>query len=348
MDVQNNTNRFDQAAASLSTNLKGILQMVPVSAKRSAFEIRLRAGSPIALICPGQCWFLGEGSELHNLPQKGYIITGADIADSVVSMCSHSVHSHQQEMCNGFISLRGGHRAGICGTAVLAGGKITAIREITSVNLRIAREVPGSAAPLIDKIFRHQLSGVLLVGPPSSGKTTLLRDLARQLSCGKAGRLYKVAVVDERCEIGAVYEGVAQNYLGPSCDILSGYPKGEGILTAIRTLSPQVIVCDEIGAREEVDNILDGLHCGVKVVASAHANSIEELCHRTQVRRLLEHGAFERIVMLGGADSPGEIKEILEVGELIGQAGGDVAHRSMLIDDGRFHGVRVIQTSFSD
>lgn len=348
MDVQANDTRFDQAAASLCPSLREVLGSVPLSAKRSALEIRLRVGTPIALTCPGQTWFLGRGSQLHNVPQQGYTVTKADLADSVVTMCAHSVHSHQHEMRNGFISLRGGHRAGICGSAVLGGGEVTALRDITSVNLRIAREIRGAANPLIERIFRQRLCGVLIAGPPSSGKTTILRDLSRQLAGGKTGRFVRVAVVDERGELGAVYEGVPQNNLGYSCDILSGYPKGEGILSAVRTLSPQVIVCDEIGDGSEVDSILDGLNCGVKIIATAHADSIGELLHRGQIRRLLEGGAFERIVLLGGGETPGQIEDILEVGDLLAEADRDGAHRTMLFDDGRFHGVRIVQKSLRD
>lgn len=348
MDVQKGAARFEQAVSTLCHNLRGILRAVPQSAQSTAQEIRLRAGAPIAVTCPGQNWFLGRGSELHNLPQNSYLVTPADIADSVVTMCSHSVHTHQNEIKSGFISLKGGHRAGVCGTAVLSGGEISAIRDITSINLRIAREVRGAADPLIERIFRSRICGVLIAGAPSTGKTTILRDLARQLSSGRAGRYYRVAVVDERCELGAVYEGVAQNNLGPCCDILSGYPKGEGILAAVRTLSPQVIICDEIGAGAEVDGILDGLNCGVKVIATAHADSVGELLGRVQIRRLLELGAFERVVMLGGEGQPGRIEDILEVGEMIDQAGGGGASRALLLDDGRIHGIRVIGSSHRD
>lgn len=348
MEVQMGIARFEAAVSTLCHNLQGMLRAVPESAQRTAQEIRLRTGAPVAITCPGQNWFLGRGSELHNVPQSAYIVTPADIADSIVTMCSHSVHTHQHEMKNGFISLRGGHRAGICGTAVISGGEITAIRDITSINLRIAREVRGAADPLIERIFRQRVCGVLIAGAPSTGKTTILRDLARQLAGGKAGRFYRVAVVDERCELGAVYEGVAQNNLGPCCDILSGYPKGEGILTAVRTLSPQVVICDEIGAGAEVDSILDGLNCGVKVVATAHADSVGELMRRTQIRRLLENGAFERIVMLGGEGQPGRIQDILEVGEIIDPTGGGAPSRTLLVDDGRIHGIRVVGTGVRD
>lgn len=334
MDAQNSQMRFNQAVSSLSPKLRAILSGVPNSAKQSVFEVRLRAGKPIILTCAERPWFVDLDSQLLNLPKRPYIVTPNDIADSVVSMCAHSVHTHQQELKKGFISLKGGHRAGICGTAVVSDtGVITAVRDITSVNLRIAREAPGAADMLIEGIFKERLRGCLIIGVPSSGKTTILRDLARQLANGETGRFIKVAVVDERCEIGAVFEGDAQNDLGYSCDILSGYPKAPGIETAVRTLSPQVIICDEIGGGDEVDGILESLNAGVKIIATAHAGSMKELLRRPQLVKLIESGAFERIVRLGGSQRPGEIRQIVKVGDVLDKNSGDGADHPVGHDD---------------
>jgi stage III sporulation protein AA len=148
--------------------------------------------------------------------------------------------------------------------------------------------------------------------------------------------------VDERCELAAVSGGAPGNRVGPSCDVLSGWRKGEGILAAVRTLSPEVIVCDEIGSREEADSILDGLHCGVTVIATAHANSAEELLRRPAIRRLLEQKAFGRVALLAGGDTPGRIRDIVGVGELLGEASGDGFHCSVGGDDGGIPGVRLV------
>jgi len=318
MNFQNSGSRFNQAVSCLSPRLKTILSGVPDSAKQSAFEVRLRVGKPMILTCAERPWFVDANSQLLNLPKMPYIVTQNDIADSIVSMCAHSVHSHQQEFKNGFISIRGGHRAGICGTAVVSdSGAITAVREITSVNLRIAREVPGAANALMERIFAEQLCGCLIIGIPSSGKTTILRDLARQLSSGVSGRFVKVAVVDERCELGAVFDGIPQNNLGYGSDILSGYPKAFGIEVAVRTLSPQVIICDEIGGGAEVNGILESINAGVKIIATAHAGSVKEILRRPQMARLMESGAFSRIVLLGGSQKPGEIRQIVKTGDLL-------------------------------
>lgn len=347
MDVQKSEMRFNQAVSSLSPKLKAMLINVPNSAKQSVFEVRLRVDKPVMLTCAERSWFLDDRSQLLNLPKSPYIVTQNDISDSICSMCAYSIHSHQQEFKNGYISLRGGHRAGICGTAVLDGSEITAVRDITSINLRIAREVAGAADMLMEHIFADKLYGTLIVGIPSSGKTTILRDLARQLASGKNGRFIKVAVVDERCEIGAVYDGVPQNNLGYCADILSGYPKAEGIMTAVRTLSPQVIICDEIGGGDEVSGIIEGLNAGVKIIATAHAGSLKEIARRPQLAKLMESRAFEKIVRLGGSQKPGEIRQIVEVGEMLDKVRRNGSHRSMLLDGGDFECVRTVETGLN-
>jgi stage III sporulation protein AA len=247
----------------------------------------------------------------------------------MISMCAYSVHSHQEEIREGFISLRGGHRAGISGTAVLQRGKITAVRDISSINLRIARDIEGIAKPLMEQVFPGgKLCGLLIAGPPSSGKTTMLRDVARRISSGHTGRFVKCVVVDERCEIGAVFDGIPQNNLGPCCDVLSGYPKGEGIWHAVRSLSPQVVVCDEIGGVKEAESIIEGLNCGVQVIATAHSGNVQELMQRPQIKRLLEHGAFGRIVQLQGDIAPGTIEQIIKAGDLL-ETGGFAVHSGL-------------------
>ena len=346
MDVQSSVKRFDEAVHALPERIKQAVVSVPDSIKKSATEVRLRVNQPVSLCCMGKTYFVSEKHKAIESPHGCFPVTREDLAQSVISMCAYSVHSHQHELSQGYISLKGGHRAGICGTASSDNGKVTAVRDITSINIRIAREIHSAAASLTNTAFAKGLCGTLIVGAPSSGKTTILRDLARRMSSGEATGCYiKTAVVDERGELGAVFEGIPQNNLGICCDILSGYPKGFGILTAVRTLSPDVIICDEIGGKEETVSILDGIGCGVKIIAAAHAGSLRELLSRRHIHRLLEAGAFEKIVMLKNGSTPGVISEIVEVGELCLETDGVNCNHPVLHHDRNVHVGKFIQKS---
>ena len=241
-------------------------------------------------------------------------VTPKDLSDTFIKICDYSIYSFQSQIKNGFITFRGGHRAGFCGTAITDNQKITNIRNISSINIRIAKEVKGSADEIM-KILGTNPSGTLLVGPPASGKTTLLRDISRRLSNGEISSIRKVTIVDERGEIGAVYQGIPQCDIG-FCDIMDGYPKGIGILQAIRVLSPDIIVCDEVGSESEVNSIEESLNAGVGIISSIHSGSIDELLNRKQGKRLLNSGAFKRVILLDNKDIPGKIKDVYKVDEL--------------------------------
>jgi len=219
--------------------------------------------------------------------------------------------------------MKGGHRAGICGSAVVEEGEIVNIKDISSINIRIARSLSGVADAFLKMMANKQIKGVLLAGPPSSGKTTILKDIAKQLAGGYYGYNVKVAVVDERGELGAVYAGESKNDLGISCDVLDGYPKAQGMMQAIRCLSPDLIICDEIGTEQEARAVESCLNAGVRVIASVHAAGKEELRNRPSVRRLLATGAFDSIVLLKGRGAPGVIKAVYRAADLLA---GSVEH----------------------
>ena len=315
MQLHIGTKPFDQAAARLPDFITGHFARLPEDIRARTTEIRMRAGGAVTLTLPEGPLFLLASGRTATYPREDCLrLTGAQLAQVLRALCEYSVHSYTEDIARGYITLPGGHRAGVCGTAVTeradatAGGFVTAVRDISSVNLRIAREVYGAASELCARLFRDGLlPGLLVSGAPGSGKTTILRDLARRLSDGLCGSCRRVALIDERGELAGVREGSPCCAVGANTDVLTGYPKGEGILLAIRSLAPEVILCDELGGESDAAALEAGFHTGVRFVATIHAGSAGEALERPVARRLLSRGAFDYIVQL---EFPCKIAEI--------------------------------------
>lgn len=317
MDNLIHKNSFDEAVQSLSNAVRDLLIYLPSGVKATTGEVRLRQDKPLSIGVGNKIYFITKEARLsEEITGDCYIVTKKDISDSIRIMCKYSVHSYQNQIREGYIAVKGGHRTGLSGTAVHSGDTISTVREITSLNLRIGRHIDGCSSELTYKLFKDKLCGVLIAGVPSSGKTTLLRDIAMRLSTGVMGSCYKVSIVDERGEIGGVFEKEQGSNIKLCADLLTGYKKSDGIINALRSLSPHVIICDEIGTMEDIKALEAGVNSGVPVITTIHAGSIDEILNRPQGRKLLCTGAFQKLVILEGADKPCKIKSIIDLSEM--------------------------------
>lgn len=307
----NNGKRFDTALYGVSERVGAILKLLPDTVKGSVQEIRLRLGQPIALTVAGDSVFVrGDGNACFYSAQDLPRVTHTDLEETFRRLCAGSVYAHTEELKNGFVVMKNGCRAGVCGTLTENGF----MKDITSVNIRIAREIFGAAN---DIVKGYSGEGILIAGAPGSGKTTVLRDLVRQLSNGCIGKFLRVAVIDSRCEISASYGGVA-NDLGVNTDVLITHDKASGIEIALRTMFPDIIAFDEIGTVKELERVEESLHAGVSVVTTAHIGSKQELMTRKVTRRLIESGAIKQVALLPPLHG-GEI-ELFSARELLNAA----------------------------
>lgn len=299
---------FDAIAQELP-DYRDRLLAVEDSVKAQAFDIRFHSGQPVSICGSEGVFFLtGEGTATRALTEDLPVTSVQEMQELFLQVCGHSVFSHEEEIRNGYVTLGGFCRAGLCGTAVVENGQIKTVRDITTLVFRIPRERLGCG----DRLFLEAggvTGGVLIAGEPSSGKTTLLRDLARSLSVGKFAPGRRVAVLDQRGEIAGPWD------LGPCTDVLRGYPRAQGLDIALRMLSPEVIVCDELspGDFSALQNAVFG---GAVLVASVHG-APGDLLRRPLCRRLLHTGAFSVVVTLAGRAHPGEIASIQTPEEFI-------------------------------
>lgn len=298
-------------------NLKTVLEYLPQSVRRSIQklppdvrcriqEIRLRSGRPVSVNLSGQEQFLGVQGEISHSAGHALMVSTEEIARSFQAVCSYSVYSHERDISEGFITIRGGCRVGICGTAAVQNDQPMTLRHISGMNFRIAGEYKGIADQVWEQIGAEPVS-ILAAGPVGSGKTTFLRDLCRII-----GTKYPAALVDERGELAAMHRGIPQHEIGLHTDVLDGYPRAAGILTALRVLTPQYIICDEISTEEDVQAIMQAVCCGVQFAASCHAASAEDLYRRPVLRPLMEAGVFRYCVMLGNSGSIRSVRRLAQ------------------------------------
>ena len=278
-------------------------------------EIRIRVDRPVILKYP-------EGKE----DILDHIVTQNEILNILQSLCNNSIYSYQSQICDGYITLQGGHRVGITGNVAMKDGKITNVNYVSSLNFRIAREIIGASDEILKEVitrksnsssqnnYRYtnidnndisnlEINNTLIVSRPGCGKTTVLRDLVRNIS----NMGFTVSLIDERGEIASMYKGIPQNDIGLRTDVMDNVTKSLGMKIAVRTMAPQVIVADEIGTDGDLEAINYGICSGVKGIFTAHGSDISELRQNETLNKLYEEKLFKRIIFLENRGKMGKV-----------------------------------------
>lgn len=233
-----------------------------------------------------------------------YIVNSEEIKSILQLICENSIYSYQKQISSGFITLQGGHRVGLVGSCVIENNKIININYINSFNFRIARQVIDCSNDILKHILdieKNSVFNTLIISPPGCGKTTLIRDIARQVSSGNSEYNFKgitVGIVDERSEIASLYKGVTQNDVGIRTDVIENVSKSIGIKILVRSMAPKVIIADEIGIYEDIDAINYALCSGCKGIFTAHGSSLEDIYKNPVLKNLIDAHVFQRLIFL--------------------------------------------------
>lgn len=289
---------FENTLEYLSDDLRRMISFLPDETKGEIEEIRIRKNLPLALTIKGETYFINKNGFAVKEVENSFVVSNKETEKCYDSICMNSVYAYTEEIRNGFITLENGCRVGICGKFSESGF----LDEVTSINIRIARAVLGSANSIIEQ---YKGGGLLIASPPLYGKTTILRDFIRQIS-----KKVKVCVIDSRGEISA------GNDLGINCDVLRLYDKAKGIEMALRTMNPQIITFDEIGTIKELEMIKQSFYSGVDIVTTAHIGNFEELNKRNVTAEILKSGVIKNVAILPA--KKGEYIKLLGAEECFG------------------------------
>lgn len=308
---------FENVIEYTCLELNNVLKRIPNKYKSIIEEIRIRNGFPLNIYFMNTDYFVAKDGTVTRNREKGMVISKNHVIKTFQLISNYSIYAFEEEIKNGFITLKGGHRVGISGKVVYGVNGIEKIKNISSLNIRIAREKKGSSNKLIKYIldYPNSIHNTLIISPPKCGKTTMLRDLIRNLSTGIEilnCKGFTVGVIDERSEIAGMYNGFPQYDIGPRTDVLDGCNKRDGTMMLLRAMSPEIIAMDEIGSIEDVKAIHEIIKAGVKIIATVHGSSIEDLLSRKSLNILVNERIFKRYVFLDNSNGVGTIKNIVD------------------------------------
>ena len=292
--------------------MESVLEYLPLNIKNeireylceNIEEIRLRANRPISI-----------KTDLEIIILQ-HIVSTEELLETFQKVCEHSIYSYQKQICEGFITIRGGHRVGITGNCAIEDGKVININYISSLNFRIAREKKECSKEILKYVIQNNLiSNTLIASKPGCGKTTILRDLIRKISIGDDDcnlTPKTCGIVDERGEIASMYKGIPQNDIGILSDVIDNISKSQGMRMLIRSMAPEVICCDEIGSKEDMEAIEYAMCSGVKGIFTIHGDNIEELMLNKEIKSLIGKGIIETIIFLD-ENKRGKIKKVYKL-----------------------------------
>ena len=279
-------------------------------------ELRLRMGRPVIIHKQGKEYFLGESGILLRSKNMAHIVEERELRQILEHICHYSPYAYEEEVRRGFITVAGGHRVGVTGQVVLEqDGSVRTIKNITCLNIRISHQIMGAADKVLPRLYRNRtLKNTLLISPPGCGKTTLLRDIIRQVSDGNLyGEGMTVGVVDERSELAGSFQGKVQNDMGMRTDVLDGCPKEVGMLMLLRAMSPQVIAIDEVGELSEWEMLRRASACGCKLLATVHGDSLTDVQRRFDISEGNLKNIFQVFILLGRQAGRCTVEQIMEI-----------------------------------
>ncbi len=295
----------------LSDGINNSLALLPAEVLNCITELRIRKNLPLVTVFGNRvCFITPQGKLMNHISEYAYTV-GEDEFDLIFRrLCNYSVHCEIDNMINGFITVSGGNRVGVCSSAVTNCGRVTAVKNPTSLNIRIANEIKDCAKSVLNTVYVNKLPSIIVAAPPGGGKTTFLRDFARLLSSGFNNKYRKVCIVDERNEIACCDSSGGFADIGLNTDVICGFPKAIGIENAIRSLSPEIIVCDEISSEKEIKAMKNGFLSGTAFAVSVHAGSMLQLMNKQIVQDLIDTGEFEYTVFLKNYTDELEITQV--------------------------------------